>query len=968
MPGRAEASLPTARDGQPTAVAGTRPPVVDPGHDAWSPAGPGRPVLGLGLALALALAPRLAPTAMLTSTAARPAANDAAPFVEPARAAARAADAAPGRLYLPLLPKGWLSIELPAARATQARRATSTARAALTQTAAAPTTGPTATESPTASPTDAATSTASPTPSDTPSPTATLTPSATPLLGSPTPWPSATPSGEASAPPSPSPSSTGSPTPRAAAAVATERLRPRAVLAPGTPEARFETAGRTYRLRLKDSDGSGGITWRIDPAHPDLARGRLSIEETASDRFPVAGAGLTYRKTTGQLVEPRLFGLVGQVDAVEHALLPADEGVGIRIDVRETLEGRPHRKRYTVKVVGRALELRLQSLDGPVAPGAGGYAGVNAGDVEGTREAVNIRLPGMEAVPLTMLDHHWFAATLLDYPRSQAGALFARGPEVLGDSVANAVDSFYPSDSSGGLRAVDETLWATLSPDPADSFPMVSAPPSPHRAAQTGRVHLTLREGAVPVGFAAQAAYLERLREWGLTDLQVHLPVWAGPAALLPVQGPPDPARGDAAAWARLVRAADGRLAPTLSYTSTTASCPEVFNPRYRPADRVIGGDGLPKPLGSHRCADGADVARYLLAPSAVEAFAREDAAAFRRQGLRAAGLDLMAAYNPGYPWPGPEDTPLDMAPQTQHPASIGQAVAAVKRALLELQTLGPVFGPGAWGTWEQGFASFYAGYLDGVPGSIATGSPDQPGIQGLMVPDYGLRELNARQLPYGMGDYRRFLEDPDGSLAAGRPLTAPELDAYQAATLAFGHAGAWESWGSAAAMDAGQDLLAAAEQVKGYWWGRALAGRLADGPPPTVRYAALDGAALDLPGALAADWNLTAPRLHLVHADGLQLWVNLSREDWPVQLGETPFILPPSGWLAFRAGELLAFSSLVDGVRADYLDAPEVRLRDGRGQDVTLLGETVRDLVLRYPDGRTLREGSDGRLTMTGP
>ena len=944
-------------------MAGHRPLRVDPGH-AWR----GRPDAGrrsalptlLSLALGLGLTRGIvSPTVQTSAGAPRTAAGDA-----------RLADAPASRLFLPLLPKGWLSIELPAARATQARRATSTARAALTQTAAAPTLTPTVLVTPTT--TDTATPepspSPSPTPSDTPTPTATLTPSATPLLGSPTPWPSATPSGEASALPSASPTATASPTPRPVTPIAQERLMPRAVLALGTSEARYETAGQTYRLRLKDPSGEGGITWRVDPNHPDLARGRLSVEETASDRFPIAGAGLTYRKASGQLVEPRLFGLVGQVDAVEHALLPADQGVGLRIDVRETLEGRPHRKRYTLRLLGRALEVRFQSLDGPVAAGSGGYAGVNAGDMEGTRDAVNVRLPFMEAVPLTMLDHHWFAATLLDYPRSQAGALFVRGPEVLGDSVANAVDSFYPPDSSGGLRAVDETLWVTLAADPADSFPLPSGPPSPQRPEQVaGRVHLTLRDGATPAGFAAQAAYLERLREWGLTDLQVHLPSWADKAALLPLQGPPDPARGDAAAWARLVRAADGRLAPTLSYTGTTPSCPEKPNPRYKPADRVIGADGLPKPLGSFHCAGGDEVARYVLAPSAVEALAREDAAAFKRQGLRAAGLDLLAAFNPGHAWPGLEDTPLDLAPQTTHPATIGQAITAVKRALLELQAVGPVYGPGAWGTWEQGYGSFYSGYLDGVEGSLATGSPDQPGIQGLMIPDFGLTGRNPRQLAYGMGAYGRFLEDADGSLATGRALTPAEADAYQATTLAFGHAGAWESRGSLEALDAGQDLLGAAEQVKAYWWGRAISARLVAGAPPRVRYAAADGPELDLAAALAADRDLSAPRLHLAQAGGLELWVNLSREDWPVLLGESPFLLPPDGWLAFKAGELLAFSSLVDGHRADYLDAPEVRLRDGRGQDTTLLGETARDLVLRYPDGRELREGADGRITISG-
>lgn len=889
-----------------------------------------------------------------------------------ARAAAglAAGQSSGGPIYLPLaLRRSWLSIDIPAARGTQERRATGTARAGRTQTAEASRQVPSATASPadTATPTDYPTLTPSATATDTPTPTQTLTPSATPLLGSPTPWPSQT-ATDPAAPPSASPSPTASPTARAAAAVGTERLRPFAAQALGTPEARFETAGGTYRLRLKAPDGQNLITWRIDPQHPDLARGRLSIEETASDRFPVAGAGLIYRRTSGHLVEPRLFGLVGQVDAVEHALLPADQGVGLRIDVRETLEGRLHRKRYTVRLVGKALELRLQSLDGPVAPESGGYIGVNAGDVEGTRDAVNVRLPFMEAVPLTLLDHRWFASTLLDYPQSQAGGLVVRGPEVLGDSVANAVDAFYPADSSGGLRPVDETLWVTLSPDPADSFPVSDAPPSPHRQALAGTVHLTLRDRQGPAAFAEQAAYLEQLRSWGLEDLMVHLPAWADPQALLPVQGPPAAERGGAADWDRLVRAAEGRLAPTLSYTGTTASCPQLLNPRYKPQDRVIGADGLPKPLGSFSCPDGAEVARYVLAPSAVEAFARADAAALGRQGLRAAGLDLLAALNPGHAWPGLEDTPLDQAPQTSHPASIGQALAAVKRGLAALQALGPTAGPGAFGTWEPGYGSFYSGYLDLVEGSVATGSTDQPGSWGLMIPDYAHAVRNPRQLGYGMGPYQRFLEDTDGSLAGGRPLTEAEIDAYQAASLAFGQASAWESWGSTAELAAGRDRLNAAAQLKAYAWGRALTGRLLTGPPPAVRYLDAAGQSLDLAGALAADWDLSAPRLQLFQPGGPTLWINLSREPWTVSLGETPFLLPSDGWLAFQPGRLLAFSALVDGRRADYLDAPELRLRDGRGADLVLLGEPVRRLVLRFPDGRELREREDGGIEVVGP
>jgi hypothetical protein len=861
------------------------------------------------------------------------------------------------RIYLPIIVQGWLEIEVRRAATAQVANATLTARARPSSTR-------TASPSPVFTPSDTPTPIRTPTflPTETPSPTPTPleSPTPSPTATGPTPTPTITATASDTPTASATPTITPTPTPRDAAI---ERLRPQAAWAEGENIAVFDRRLQTYRLQHR---GAYTLTWELDLGHPDIERGRLSVREVGSGRYPVAGAGLYYRQANGQLVEPRLFSLVGAVTEITHSLLALPDGPGMQLTISETLEDQPHRKRFTIRMVGSALELRAQSLDGIVEADSGGYIGLTVGDIEGAQDAVGIRLPYMDAVPVTMLDHKWFVSSLLDQPMSHAGVLAARGPEILPGAVANELMPFNLPDAAGRSQPVDERIWITLSPRIEDVFAVPDGGPARHRAALSDKLHVTLRDGGGAMDAARDAAMLRRWKEWRVDELIVHRPRWSDPAVQPPGQAPPAPA----AAFADLADAAGGLLAPTLGLTLTVAPCPGRPNPRYDIADRVIGADGLPKPAGDYACGAGQTSPAYLLAPNAASRIAADLATELSALGIRAVDLAAPAAFNPVWPWPGAEDSVIDRSPRPNHPATLGQSIAAYKDLFQTLQTrLGPVFGPGTTGVWERGYDSFYAGYLDGASRSLSTGSGDEiAGDPYLVVPDYELSVVRPRMLGYGMGPYAAFFVDADGQLAGtGRRLTEPEIDSWRATNLAYGHAGAWTSRSSAAE---GQDYLSPAELVKEFHLMRALQRRYLDAELLEIRYVGPEGPR-DLSGALAEDYDLAQPRLRIAYQSAgqrLDLWINQDTEIWTVQAGGQFHLLPEQGWLALGEDGLVAYSALVEGRHVDYLRAPELRLMDGRGRATNFEGEFVTDLVLRFADGMRLVEQPGGTLEWVGP
>jgi hypothetical protein len=280
----------------------------------------------------------------------------------------------------------------------------------------------------------------------------------------------------------------------------------------------------------------------------------------------------------------------------------------------------------------------------------------------------------------------------------------------------------------------------------------------------------------------------------------------------------------------------------------------------------------------------------------------------------------------------------------------------AYTRLLAGLQeSVGPVYGEGAFGLWQLGYDSFYAGHLDAVWRTPSTGSPDPGTGSFLVAPDYELQVVRPRTVGFGMGPYERLFGTDVLSVL---PLSDEALDRERALMLAFGHAGSWQHAGPG-----GDPWLSPAEEVKAYHLMSALQRRYLDSTAATVTYVGPDGEG-DLDWALATGLDLGAPRLRLSF-DRLSVWVNTGAETWRVpEAGGHD--LPRDGWLATGDDGLLAYSALSDGRRVDMLSAPELALIDGRGETFAAAGLAGTDLVVRLADGRRIEELPDGTLRVT--
>lgn len=750
---------------------------------------------------------------------------------------------------------------------------------------------------------------------------------------------------------------------------ARDALRPRAAARAATPVVRWEAGRDTYVLR---GEGEGiDVAYEVALTHPDLRRGRLAVREATSGRFPLAGAGLYYRRIDGRLVAPRDFEPSWPVETVVHAPAPAEPGVFIT--VTERLEGLPHAKRYELAPVGAALRVVMRSLDGP-GVAVGRYAGAGGSWIEGAREAVALRIPFMEGVPLTLLDDRWFVGTLVDLPRSGAGELLPRGPESDGGAFVHEWSALYPPDAAGAVAAVSETLWVTLSPSIEDAFAEPPGPVAPHRDALAGMAHVRL--GASPpvsttaslrAGTPAQApadartAYLERMAGWRVSELFAHDAGWADPESPPPSLAP-DPRAGGADGALR--RSAAGRVAPILGYTRTVAGCPGTPNDAFRADDRVIGRDGQPIAAGAWPCAGGEAAPAWLLAPDGALRAAGAHAATLKALGARGVSVVDVGAWNPALPWPGALEPALDRGVPSRHPATVGAMIGAYAELFRALQQgVGPVFGDGAPDLVpELRYDAFYAGYLDGISPTLAGPRADGggPGLRGLVVPDFALSAVRPRAVAYGFGPFARFF-----GLAPGDRPGEPELDRYRALLLAYGHAPAWEVdlWDGASGPISDADVVALYHLV------RPVHAALQAAPEVRVRYVGPDGQERDLTRAIVDGVDLSGPRLR-IEAPGpepLMLWVNLSANVWRVDADGAAWLLPPDGWLVDGPG-VFGFSALVDGRRVDRMVTPGAHLLDGRGEEATVGGETARDLIVRFADGRALAEGPGGDLGWLEP
>ncbi len=851
------------------------------------------------------------------------------------------AQTTPKALYLP-----WTNVRVTDSRLRQTQAAGHPTRAAAAATSRAQTATAAATSSPTPTLADPLTATATdlPVTTSTPTPTESPTPGETATEG-----PSSTPTVTAIPTGTPTPSPTPAYFPRDPSA----SLMPLGAAAEGTASVEWDGSRERYRFENFD-ESRGSTTFELDLRHPDVRAGRLTIRHVESGLFVAAGAGFFYRQADGRLVEPRYFEPTWPVTAVEHMLAPDESEV--TVTVYEKLEGMPHAKRFSLSMHGVSLRIHGESLDGP-GPEVGRYAGFTLGDIEGLTEAVAVRLPFMDNVPVTLVDGRTFVSTLLDAPLSHGNELVRRGPEAVPGSFTNDVAVIYGGDAIGRARAVDDFAWLTASSKIEDVFVVPPGPASPWRAPLSDKVHVLLGSSrADDRSFAEDADGLDRLARFGVVDIVAHRERWLAPESLPPLHTPADPAKGGEVGLNSLAESSS-ILSLSAAYTLTVPGCAEFSNPAYRDADRVTGADGAPKRIDRViPCPDGAPSSpMYLLAPDAGLARARDDLAALHGVGVDALMLGEIPAWNPGWPWPGASDGPLDLAVSPRHPATIGEAITAMLAGLDQLQREGPVFAAGAYGPADGRYDTFLGGALDGALRSPSTSSfdPYEAGDNAPVVPDMVLRVVRPLVAHIGAGTYARFF-----GAAMVWPIGEAQLDAYLATTLAYGHAGMWEA-----------DAISESQAVKHYHIVRPLQRLMLGAADVSVSYAAADGVERDLSSALKDGLDLAGPRLHLrfIGEETLEIWINHGRNVWPVERRGESWLLPADGWIV-EAGGTQGYSALAEGRRVDFLRTPDYTLMDGRGEETTFERASAKNLVIRFADGRVVEERDDGRLEVVGP
>jgi hypothetical protein len=213
----------------------------------------------------------------------------------------------------------------------------------------------------------------------------------------------------------------------------------------------------------------------------------------------------------------------------------------------------------------------------------------------------------------------------------------------------------------------------------------------------------------------------------------------------------------------------------------------------------------------------------------------------------------------------------------------------------------GPVYSEGSH-HW------FYCGLTDGNYGQDqAARLPVNPWLV-----DFDLRKLHPLCCNFGMGNPEMFYGH--GNVPKERD---DWLDRFLAATLAFGHTGFL-------VMEGG-----ISNAVRSYFALQQIHAAYAESTVADIKYADEHGRMLDTSAAVATG-AYRRSQIATRYANGLRVIVNgNATETWRTADAE----LPPNGWFAQGADKrLIAFSAIVDGHRADYVDSPAYIYADGRG------------------------------------
>ncbi len=504
-----------------------------------------------------------------------------------------------------------------------------------------------------------------------------------------------------------------------------------------------------------------------------------------------------------------------------------------------------------------------------------------------------------------------FMSAILDHCRTNA-SLFWFSNRVADDGVTQNGGSRYLPKTDGARNPVFERLFLTVSPRFEQTLPNIPNPKSPwmHVTGQcVWRAH-----GASDR--ASDYAFWKKVARYGMTKVAItdHETGWrdGGESFTLRTRAAPKKG-GDAgqADYARRIRALGFRYGIYNNYTDF-APVNEFWDADY--VTRLP--DNQWQPAWA-RC--------YNLKPArAVELEARLAPIIQDKFQLDTAYCDVHTAVTP---W-----AYCDFDARVPGAGTMAVTFYAYGEIMLHQKRTwnGPVYSEGN-NHW------YYCGLTDGNYGQDQVARlADNPWLV-----DFDLLKIHPLCCNFGMGNPNMFYGDSHSRAAIERDRDG-WLDRFLAATLAFGHTGFL-------VFEGGFD-----NAVRSYYSVQQVHARYAQQAAASIRYHDGQGNLLDTSAAVATG---AYRRSQVVtrYADGLTVWVNGHTADpWPLPART----LPPNGWYvqSEEGDELLAFSALVDGRRADYVDGPAYLYANGRGALTRFPKATARgQLVALHRDGDTM-------------
>ena len=515
-----------------------------------------------------------------------------------------------------------------------------------------------------------------------------------------------------------------------------------------------------------------------------------------------------------------------------------------------------------------------------------------------------------------------FISGFPDWYRSRAsrltfGAPLSHRPEALTASALTYVPGVtYDARTDGRRNLLRERYIFTVSSEVREVLPNIPHPPSPHRDKLAPYCHYT---GGQASRLAAQLEDWRRLKSYGVD--KVYIRHFDGMWSDIP-QGPQEwtltqhaaPLVGDVAMRSYLDELRGLGFLPVL-YTNYTDLQPIAAEFEWDKIKLLPDGDI------SDFCWPGS----YPLKPlRAVELEAQYAPRIAQRFGSEGSFCDVHTA---AVPW-----GKVDFDARLPGAAQFGTTYRCYGKLLLnEREVYGAVYSEGSvhW---------LYAGLADGSDAQIRSPHPHREPF----LVDFDLLKIHPLEMDAGMSWISRYVESPEDEAELGGPEAAQ--DRFTAATIAFGHQGAFTR-----RRFRGYDT-----DIKTYYMLQPLQTLYAMRRAELIQYRdPADGRSLSSSEALRSG-AYRESQVHVRYDNGLEVWVNGSfTSEWPLEVDGVTYRLPPSGFVC-RGPDVLVYSALGDGGRVDYAAYDGTRFVDARGarQIVADLETDGAALLKQAPDG----------------